>query len=137
MKTEMNEMFRDRKDLRFFIWYLYEKQDLPNWVSSLPNVPLKILHGYKFTVPGSTAWLQDYHPGGDKEIRSNVATAQGAGQQAVYDKKGDLITEAPGAGTADRRFDLIAHLNEDVAPYELALRLDGINLGGKKLGPLR
>jgi hypothetical protein len=119
------------------VWYLSENSELGKWVPNLPDCPCTIPHNDpKFSKPRNI-WDPRYHPGGDKEIRSE-ATAEGAAQQCVYDNKGCLITEGLGAGTADRRksgFPLIApHLNEDVTPFELALELDGIKFGANQIG---
>jgi hypothetical protein len=71
---------------------------------------------------------EGHHPGGEYDLRQ--AGKDGHGQQCVYDKKGKLITEAPGAGTPDISSPtsisgFFGHMKFDVAPFEDAKVLDG------------
>ena len=74
---------------------------------------------------------QRYHPGGVQEIRKYGRNGSRAGRQCVYDENGRLMTNAPAAGTADRRLPdtsrplstLLPHYRHDVVPYDSAKRL--------------
>jgi RHS repeat-associated protein len=82
--------------------------DGPNWWSKLPHCPCTILlnedgcpliafDGEDWTAPTRTR-----HWGGTWEIRSMPQDKYGPGQQCVYDAKGNLINDGPGAGTPDK-----------------------------------
>ena len=82
--------------------------DGPNWWSKLPRCPCTILlkedgcpliafDGEDWTAPKRTR-----HWGGTWEIRSIPQDKYGPGQQCVYDAKGNLIDDGPGAGTPDK-----------------------------------
>ena len=82
--------------------------DGPNWWSKLPHCPCTILlkedgcpliafDGEDWTAPKRTR-----HWGGTWEIRSMPQDKYGPGQQCVYDAKGNLINDGPGAGTPDK-----------------------------------
>ncbi|MBQ3316149.1 MAG: hypothetical protein IJG70_09385, partial [Kiritimatiellae bacterium] len=82
--------------------------DGPNWWSKLPHCPCTIplkedgcpliaFDGEDWTAPKRTR-----HWGGTWEIRSMPQDKYGPGQQCVYDAKGNLINDGPGAGTPDK-----------------------------------
>ena len=80
----------------------------------------------------------DYHPGGVWEIKSARSFVLRPGQQCVYDSKLNLIKydaetgSGIGAGTPDlygpnawAPWTLVAHMHQDLCPWEEARRLDG------------
>ncbi|MGD0900923.1 MAG: hypothetical protein ABR915_24080 [Thermoguttaceae bacterium] len=85
---------------------------------------------------GSFWWVQtfyfDYHPGAVYELRTkNPEKYGGSGEQCNYDAKGNLITNGPGAGTADKSGPGVNHKQEDVYPFDWAYELDGNQYVGK------
>jgi hypothetical protein len=77
---------------------------------------------------GITQFLGNYHPGGEYELRTkDPAKYGGNGNQCVYDKCGKLITEQPGAGTADWSSPEgkgNSHIRDDVKPFDDARYLE-------------
>lgn len=83
--------------------------------------------GWKFA--GIKKPSQNAHPGGEFDVRQDVAPGA-PGLQCIYDKDGKLITEPPGAGSADysspNSMDgILGHVNADFNPFEWAKELDG------------
>lgn len=130
----------------FDIWLDFEKND-KKWQDKLPVPPACLVRRgdkYTFPVKFNLEWKQPellnfftkkYHPKGTWEIRTQKANAYGAGNQAIYDDKGWILTGGYSAGSADRRqadsigmtllkFGQGGHIKEDVEPYDLAKRLD-------------
>lgn len=136
----------------FDIWVEYEKKDM-SWLEKLPKCPQKISvspplsPGADWATPTPREAMyrpEIYHPDAAFELRTVHATADGAGNQCIYDKEGCLIATGVSAGTADRRqapkrSDLIeliftfltetGHQGEDVVPFDWAYRLDGYTHG--------
>ena len=74
------------------------------------------------------AWVGPrYHPGGAYELRTKrPSNYGGSGNQCIYDKCGNLITEIPTAGTADKvspNSSMFLHRNQDVIPFDWAQKL--------------
>jgi hypothetical protein len=134
---------------RFEEWYEGEKRRLlnkdeqgKNWVERLPHCPNELKKdGSGFTSPDSSEWSMtwyfgitqffgNYHPGGEYELRTkDPAKYGGNGNQCVYDKCGKLITEQPGAGTADWSSPEgkgNSHIRDDVKPFDDARYLESV-----------
>lgn len=70
-----------------------------------------------------------FHPGGKKELRTKNPQG-GPGNQCIYDECGNLISDPPGAGSADKtspNHDQGGHMDDDVVPYKHARGLDSQN----------
>jgi hypothetical protein len=75
-----------------------------------------------------------YHPNATYGIRSKLPTASGAGQHAMDDKDGKLITGGLSAGTPDKvspNKSILGHRNADVEPFNWAWTLDKQRGGDK------
>jgi RHS repeat-associated protein len=137
-------------------WHAVESKDL-GWTKKLPKCPkeidvcveLRYVGAFPFggVVPAvigyapSADWIASglgnnpllplFHPGAYWELRSSAAALKGkCGQQCTYTLSGNLVTEAPGYGTADKvspESSKKEHFLEDVLPYlvcQLAGRSD-------------
>ncbi|GIW85436.1 MAG: hypothetical protein KatS3mg107_1096 [Gemmataceae bacterium] len=155
-----NRKWEDAKQ-KFMAWYNAEKRDMA-WLKELPTPPdrLEFKKVQKCVVapePGNRygtwvevwepvlpdGWVPDskfsmktlgYHPNAEYGIRSKTPTASGAGQQAMYDKNGKLITGGLSAGTPDKISPVksrVEHIIIDVTPFDLARDLDK-HFGGDK-----
>ena len=74
-----------------------------------------------------TQKLYNYHPGGMYELRTKCPNKYGgSGNQCIYDGCGKLITNRPGAGTADYSSPEgeRSHVRDDVKPFDDARELD-------------
>jgi len=148
---------------RFMTWYEAERRDM-GWLNRLPAPPNRLefrtvtvrinpggLGGRRdpgpFTcevqvpvLPEGWEWdstfamrTLGFHPHATYGIRSRPA-GNGAGQQAMYDASGRLITGGLSAGTPDRispNQDFWAHQREDVDPFRWARTLDS-HYGGDR-----
>ena len=148
---------RSYLEKKFNDWYEKEKKDM-QWVEDLPDCPCKLktvcetycipsngasgwgtytfVTGCSFITPeGWKNWGKPddkYHPGAAADLRIKGKNGK-SGQQCIYDSNGDLITEPPAAGSADKSSPsgitdasgIMGHVSEDVDAYEDALELDG------------
>jgi len=149
-KEQKLEVLRDK----FKIWYDKAKKDT-KWIEKLPDCPCDI-SCTKTRCTSSGSWnpyerfsfetydsicipegwtemlkapSQKHHPGGVHDVREKGKAGK-PGQQCMYDAKGKLITEKPGAGTPDFAsvsglLGISDHYAADVDPFEWALELDG------------
>jgi hypothetical protein len=155
------EMEADAK--RFSDWVDAEKKNM-DWLKELPNPPDALEFGKvrRSVVPREPGdrygtlnteevvvpvlpdgWEWDskfamntlgYHPNAAYGIRSKKPTPSGAGQQAMYDKNGKLITGGLSAGTPDKvspHKSVLGHRDADVKPFDLAKKLDKYYGGDK------
>ena len=142
---------------KFLLWYNSQKVRGLAWTESLPacpcqlnprviricNTKIKVPFG-GYVNPDATVWENPSslfigkHPGAKVCMRSE--STNGHSEQCCYDSAGALITEPPGAGSADFATATIwdgawggmgyptsaeGHYSNDVIPYDLAIKLDG------------
>lgn len=145
----------------FMSWYTAEMKDL-SWLKNLDTPPDKLEFrnvkvkfciappepGMRYgqweeriesqaVLPDGWEWdnklaMSKYHPKATYGIRKKAAGSD-AGQQAMYDGSGKLITGGLSAGTPDKynQSKKLEHLYADVAPFDLATRLDTFYGGDK------
>ena len=127
-------------------WVVLEKAD-SSWLATIPNCPDKIcvVNGQpKDCNNGKWESIDEaskkYHPGASWCMRSK--TSSGSAQQCCYNEEGDLVKSGISAGTPDRHAAVflnglyLKHYFHDVAPFEIAYRLDGESEGANILAYL-
>ena len=137
---------------KFIAWYDEEKKpENMKWLKSVPIPPDTLQFtptvlvsrfssrpswesGDK-TVDVPNGWTKDsnfmmnvmgYHPNAVFGIRKRSKNGD-YGAQAMYDRKGKIITDGLSAGTADKislTVSITGHRNADVIPFDLAWKLD-------------
>lgn len=118
-------------DTQIFNEWLRLEQTNTEWLKELPGCPRKIYFcGDDPINPDSNTWedigsSNKYHPGAEYETRSKT-TPGGHTNQCTYDRRGNVLSTIPAAGSADLKaggFNT-GHYFHDVDPFYMARDLE-------------